>query len=176
MSPCRSWPSPSPSCAARAARARRQRRDSRRRVRPPTSPRPPSSFTGCCPTAATPTGRARSTTRCRRTSSSATSRRSTPGSCSSPRRTSPSSSRTRTKLDDAIKGGDLSAPYAMFALYKQRVDERSAYARGLLQAGQLRFHRQRALDYDRERRAVGRRTSRARHDVEAVGAATTGCA
>ena len=31
-----------------------------------------------------------------------------------------------TQLDDAIKSGQMDAPYAMFALYKQRVNERVA--------------------------------------------------
>ena len=37
-----------------------------------------------------------------------------------------------TLLDDAIKSGDLSAPFSMFATYQQRVNERYAYARELL--------------------------------------------
>ena len=38
----------------------------------------------------------------------------------------------KTRLDDAIKGEGLEPAYAMFALYKQRVNQRVAYARGLL--------------------------------------------
>lgn len=37
-----------------------------------------------------------------------------------------------TLLDDAIKSGDLSAPFSMFSTYQQRVNERYAYARELL--------------------------------------------
>lgn len=38
----------------------------------------------------------------------------------------------RTKLDDAILGGDLSQPFALFNLYQQRVAQRLGYARELL--------------------------------------------
>ena len=41
----------------------------------------------------------------------------------------------RTSLDDAIWDGDLSRPFAMFNLYEQRLSERIAYARGLLDKG-----------------------------------------
>src|SRR5687768_13981974 len=38
----------------------------------------------------------------------------------------------KTKLDDAIKSGQMDPAYAMFNLYRQRVNERVAQARGLL--------------------------------------------
>ncbi|MEO7726422.1 MAG: carboxy terminal-processing peptidase [Burkholderiales bacterium] len=41
----------------------------------------------------------------------------------------------RTKLDDAIVGEDLTAPFAIFNLYAQRVFERYSYARTLLKHG-----------------------------------------
>src|SRR5436190_3568416 len=41
----------------------------------------------------------------------------------------------RDKLDDDIYEGDLSPPFQVFERYRQRVDERTAYARGLLKAG-----------------------------------------
>jgi carboxyl-terminal processing protease len=43
--------------------------------------------------------------------------------------------RFRTVLDDAIIKEDLSAPFAMFNLYAQRVFERYSYARSLLREG-----------------------------------------
>jgi carboxyl-terminal processing protease len=55
-----------------------------------------------------------------------------------------------TKLDDAIKGGDMSAPYAMFALYKQRVTERVAGARAQLKSGNFEFTGNDRYEYDRE--------------------------
>src|SRR5690606_20408816 len=54
--------------------------------------------------------------------------------------------RYRTALDDAIKSGKLEPAYAMFALYQERMNERSAYARKLLQqdifdfTGEDRWH------------------------------------
>ncbi|KRG71571.1 carboxy terminal-processing peptidase [Pseudoxanthomonas dokdonensis] len=38
----------------------------------------------------------------------------------------------KTELDDAIRSGTLTPAYDIFAVYKQRVDQRVAYARGLL--------------------------------------------
>ncbi|QDH71186.1 carboxy terminal-processing peptidase [Marilutibacter alkalisoli] len=40
--------------------------------------------------------------------------------------------RWKLQFDDALKGGDLDPAYAMFATYRQRVDERVAFARELL--------------------------------------------
>ena len=59
-------------------------------------------------------------------------------------------SRYRTALDDAIKSGKLDPAYAMFALYKQRVDQRSAYARKLLGEDIFDFTGDDRWQYDRE--------------------------
>ena len=56
----------------------------------------------------------------------------------------------KTLLDDAIKSGELEPAYAMFALYKQRVDERAAYARALLKQDIFRFDGNDRWQYDRE--------------------------
>ncbi|MCY7355453.1 MAG: carboxy terminal-processing peptidase [Lysobacter sp.] len=56
----------------------------------------------------------------------------------------------RTQLDDAIKSGELDAPYAMFALYKQRMGERVAYARALLKQDMFDFSGTDRWNYDRE--------------------------
>ena len=59
-------------------------------------------------------------------------------------------SRYRTALDDAIKSGKLDPAYAMFALYKQRVDQRSSYARKLLGEDIFDFTGDDRWQYDRE--------------------------
>ena len=56
----------------------------------------------------------------------------------------------RTLLDDAIKGGDMEPAYAIFATYKQRVDQRSAYARSLLKQDIFDFAANDRWYYDRE--------------------------
>src|SRR3546814_15970464 len=56
----------------------------------------------------------------------------------------------RTRLDDAIKSGELEPAYAMFALYKQRVDQRAAYARALLKQDIFDFSGNDRWQYDRE--------------------------
>jgi carboxyl-terminal processing protease len=56
----------------------------------------------------------------------------------------------KTSLDDAIKGGKLDPAYAMFALYKQRVDERSTYVRALLKQDIFDFSGQDRWQYDRK--------------------------
>ncbi len=56
----------------------------------------------------------------------------------------------RTKLDDAIYDQDLSTPFAIFNLYKQRITERTAYARGLLKAG-FDFSKDETYVYEREK-------------------------
>jgi carboxyl-terminal processing protease len=56
----------------------------------------------------------------------------------------------RTKLDDAIYDQDLSAPFAIFNLYEQRVGERVAYARGLLPKG-FDFAVDETYTFDREK-------------------------
>ena len=43
--------------------------------------------------------------------------------------------RYRYRLDEAIEGPDLEPAYAIFKVYRQRVDERSAYARSVLESG-----------------------------------------
>ena len=45
----------------------------------------------------------------------------------------------RTTLDDAIKSGEMEPAYAMFALFRQRVNERTAFARDLLETGKFDF-------------------------------------
>ena len=55
----------------------------------------------------------------------------------------------KTRLDDAIKGDGLEPAYAMFALYKQRVNQRVAYARGLLK-GTFDFSGSDRYEFDRE--------------------------
>src|SRR5690606_23011370 len=59
-------------------------------------------------------------------------------------------SRYRTRLDDAIKSGKLEPAYAMFALYKQRVDQRAAHARKLLGQDIFDFTGDDRWHYDRE--------------------------
>ena len=55
-----------------------------------------------------------------------------------------------TKLDDAIKGGSMSAPYAMFAVYKQRVADRVGMARRVLKQDKFDFAGNDRYEYDRE--------------------------
>ena len=43
--------------------------------------------------------------------------------------------RYRYRLDESIEGPDLEPAYAIFKVYRQRVDERSAYARSVLESG-----------------------------------------
>lgn len=57
----------------------------------------------------------------------------------------------KTKLDDAIRGGDLSPAYAIFATFKQRVDERVNYARALLKQDIFTFEGSDRFEYDREK-------------------------
>ena len=56
----------------------------------------------------------------------------------------------RDKLGDAIYDEDLSAPFAIFNLYEQRVAERTAYARGLLKQG-FDFGKDESYRYQREK-------------------------
>ena len=56
----------------------------------------------------------------------------------------------KTTLDDAIKSGKLDPAYTMFALYKQRVAERSAYARALLKQDIFDFTSPDRWYYDRK--------------------------
>ena len=59
----------------------------------------------------------------------------------------------KTTLDDSIKGGDLNPAYAIFARYKQRVDQRSAYARSLLKQDIFDFSGNDRWYYDRDKAA-----------------------
>lgn len=57
----------------------------------------------------------------------------------------------KLKFDDAIKSGDLAPAYAIFATYKQRVDQRVGYARGLLKQDMFDFTGNDRYEYDREK-------------------------
>lgn len=54
------------------------------------------------------------------------------------------------RLGTALKAGELDPAFAMFALYKQRVQERAAYARGLLDQDIFDFSGNDRWHYDRE--------------------------
>jgi carboxyl-terminal processing protease len=56
----------------------------------------------------------------------------------------------RTKLDDAIVSEDLSIPFAIFNLYKQRTAERITYARSLLKQG-FDFDKKESYQLEREK-------------------------
>ena len=58
-------------------------------------------------------------------------------------------SKYATTLDDAIKSGQVDPAWAMFAVYRVRVGERIAYARGLLK-GNFDFNGNERYEYDRE--------------------------
>jgi len=58
-------------------------------------------------------------------------------------------SKYATRLDDAIKSGQVDPAWAMFALYRQRVGERIGYARGLLKGG-FDFSGNERYEYDRK--------------------------
>src|SRR5450830_1137982 len=58
----------------------------------------------------------------------------------------------RAKLDDAINGEDLSAPFAIYNLYQQRFEERMAYARELLKT-KFDFTQDESYQLDREKAA-----------------------
>jgi carboxyl-terminal processing protease len=57
----------------------------------------------------------------------------------------------KTRLDDAIKSGELEPGYAIFATYRQRVDERIAYARALLKQDIFTFDGNDEFRYDRKK-------------------------
>ncbi|MCL6618401.1 MAG: carboxy terminal-processing peptidase [Thermomonas hydrothermalis] len=57
--------------------------------------------------------------------------------------------RYATTLDDAIKSGKVEPAWAIFALYRQRVEERVAYARRLL-TGSFDFSKDERYAYDRK--------------------------
>src|SRR5690606_16878618 len=54
------------------------------------------------------------------------------------------------ELDDAIRSGELGPAYDIFAVYRQRVAERIAHARGLLQEDIFDFTADERFVYDRE--------------------------
>ena len=56
----------------------------------------------------------------------------------------------RTRLDDAIKSGEVAPAFEMFALYQQRVSARVVHARALLAKDIFRFEGDDRWDYDRE--------------------------
>jgi len=56
----------------------------------------------------------------------------------------------KLKFDDAIKSGDLDPAYAIFATYKQRVDQRVTFARNLLKQDIFDFTGSDRYEYDRE--------------------------
>ena len=56
----------------------------------------------------------------------------------------------RTRLDDAIKSGEVAPAFEMFALYQQRVNTRVAHARALLEKDIFNFEGDDRWNYDRE--------------------------
>ena len=60
-------------------------------------------------------------------------------------------SQYKTSLDDAIKSGKLDPAYAIFATYKQRVAERSAYSRNQLKQDNFDFSGHDRWQYDRDK-------------------------
>ena len=56
----------------------------------------------------------------------------------------------KTEMDDAIRSGELTPAYDIFAVYKQRVGERVAYARELLKQD-FDFTGDQRWEYDREK-------------------------
>ncbi|MCY7312727.1 MAG: carboxy terminal-processing peptidase [Pseudoxanthomonas sp.] len=56
----------------------------------------------------------------------------------------------RTQLDDAIRSGDVTPAYDIFAVYRQRVGERVTYARALLKQD-FDFTGDQRWEYDREK-------------------------
>ena len=58
----------------------------------------------------------------------------------------------RNKLDDAILHENLSIPFAVFNLYKQRIAQRVTYAQSLLKTG-FDFDKKEVYQYDREKSA-----------------------
>jgi carboxyl-terminal processing protease len=60
-------------------------------------------------------------------------------------------SQYKTGLDDAIKSGKLDPAYAIFATYKQRVADRSAYSRNLLKQDIFDFSGHDRWQYDRDK-------------------------
>jgi carboxyl-terminal processing protease len=73
--------------------------------------------------------------RCRPRSSTTTSTAWTASACSSCSPDVDGFAKFKDKLDDNIYEGDLSPPFQVFERYRQRVTERTTYARGLLKPG-----------------------------------------
>ncbi len=67
----------------------------------------------------------------------------------------------RSRLDDAIKGENLSAPFAIYNLYQQRFDERITYARELLKS-KFDFTQEESYQLDREKVAWPKTEAEAR--------------
>ena len=59
----------------------------------------------------------------------------------------------RAQMDASVRGGDLSVPFALFDLYRTRVHQRVAFARGLLGKDIFDFSGNDRYDYDREKAA-----------------------
>ncbi len=74
----------------------------------------------------------------------------------------------KTRLDDAIRSGNVDPAWAMFAVYRQRVNERITQARELLK-GNFDFTTDESLPVRPRRRALGGQQGRAGHPVAAVG-------
>src|SRR5690554_6668817 len=56
----------------------------------------------------------------------------------------------RAEMGAAVRSGEMEPAYAIFALYKERVDERVAYARGLLEQDIFDFAGDDRWEYDRK--------------------------
>src|SRR5690554_6134738 len=56
----------------------------------------------------------------------------------------------RARMGAAVRSGEMEPAYAIFALYKERVDERVAYARGLLEQDIFDFTGDDRWEYDRK--------------------------
>src|SRR5690606_25065454 len=56
----------------------------------------------------------------------------------------------RSQMGPAVREGELEPAYTIYALYKQRVDERMDYARGLLEEDIFDFTGNDRWEYDRE--------------------------
>jgi carboxyl-terminal processing protease len=59
-------------------------------------------------------------------------------------------SESKSRLDDAIKSGEIDVAFSMFSLYQQRVNERVTYARSLLNQDIFSFAGEDRWYYDRE--------------------------
>ncbi len=82
---------------------------------------------------------------------------------------------SRDKLGDAIYDQDLSAPFAIFNLYVQRVIERTAYSQELLKQG-FDFSKDDSYQLPARQAALGQDHGRAQRCLAASASRTTGCA